>query len=292
MLETFSPPVTWPRFPLTGIYVVVTSSFRPEFPPLEIVRQIIDGGAAIIQLREKSMNRDELLPLASAFARLCRDRHVLSIINDDPDLAIAAEADGVHLGQEDADRLDLEAVRATMGDRIIGLSTHSIEQFVAAQATGIDYASFGPLYPTHAKNYHLGDQDVPKVLTAARTPVVLIGGITRANLPALLALGCRMPAIIRDVLQAADIRGAVSEFRNLLMKNPGASHEGILRLRCNGKETLTTAATISEEVASRGLKPETVIVEHNGEMAPRESWAARRLRNEDQLELISIMCGG
>jgi thiamine-phosphate pyrophosphorylase len=296
--------------PEHGVYVVITGAQRPDIAPVEIARRAIEGGAAIIQVREKSLPRMELETLARRVATLCRDHGVRFIVNDDPELAVAVDADGVHLGQEDLARFGLERVRAIVGERIIGLSTHSPEQFASAMAMDIDYASFGPLYPTHAKNYHLGDAAVAGLLASATKPVVLIGGLTRENLPALVARGCRIAGVIRDVIQAEDIAAATAEFRAILERGGSplsATAVGVhgraplhesndrplsIRLRVNGKETETPAGSVLSLLLARGHKPEAVIVERNGDFLARSTWAATMLEESDKIEIVSMMCGG
>jgi thiamine-phosphate pyrophosphorylase len=283
---------------------------RPDLDPVEIARRAIEGGAAIIQVREKSLPRPELEALARRAAALCRDRGVRFIVNDDPELAAAVDADGVHLGQEDLARFGLERVRAIIGERIIGLSTHSPEQFASAMAMDVDYASFGPLYPTHAKNYHLGDAAVAGLLASATKPVVLIGGLTRENLPALVARGCRIAGVIRDVIQAEDIAAATAEFRAMIER--GGSPQSVsavgahgraplhetngrplpIRLQVNGKETEIPAGSVLSLVVARGHKPEAVIIERNGDFLARDLWAATMLEEGDKIEIVSMMCGG
>lgn len=282
------------NLPERGVYVVITGAMRPELDPVEIARRAVAGGAALIQIREKSLPRPELETLARRIAALCREGGVRFIVNDDPELAAAVDADGVHLGQEDLARFGLERVRAIVGERIVGLSTHSPEQFAVAMAMDVDYASFGPLYPTHAKNYHLGDETVAGLLAAATKPVVLIGGITRDNLPSLVARGCRLAGVIRDVIQAEDIAAATAAFRAIIERGCSSPlpDRGEVRLRVNGKETEAAAGSVRSLVLARGHKPEAVIVEHNGGFLARDLWAATMLGEGDRIEIISMMCGG
>ena len=287
--------------PASGVYVVITGAMRPDLDPVEIARQVIAGGAAIIQVREKSLPRPELEALARRVAALCREGDVRFIVNDDPELAAAVDADGVHLGQEDLARFGLERARAIVGARIIGLSTHSLAQFNAAMAMDVDYASFGPLYPTHAKNYHLGDEAVAGLLAAATRPVVLIGGITREKLPSLVARGCRIAGVIRDVIQAADIPAATAAFRAIIERGGSprsapvritGEKTSMIGIKVNGKETEIPAGSVLSLVLAHGHKPEAVIIERNSGFLARDLWAATMLGEGDQVEIISMLCGG
>ncbi|HNW93512.1 MAG TPA: thiamine phosphate synthase [bacterium] len=203
--------------PDTDIYLILTRSARSDRDPLLIARQAIAGGTAAIQLREKQLPRAELPAYGAALRALCRAHGVRFIVNDDPELALDLDADGVHLGQEDAARLGLAAVRRRIGPRrIIGLSTHTLPQLMAAQLLPVDYAAFGPLFPTTAKPYHIGTGDIPRVLAASRKPVVFIGGIDLANAPQLAVLGCRWLAVIRAIMQADDVTDATRQLAALV----------------------------------------------------------------------------
>ena len=202
-----------------GVYLILSSEYCPAHDPLAVARQALAGGAALVQLREKSMPAEALLAYGAELGALCRARGVPLLVNDDPELALALAADGVHLGQEDATRLGLAAVRRRLGrHRLLGLSTHSLAEFTAAQELPVDYAAFGPLFPTRAKPYHIGTAELPAVLAAARKPAVFIGGITRQNAVGLAAQGCRWLAVIRDIVQADDAAGAVREYNVILAK--------------------------------------------------------------------------
>ncbi len=131
------------------------------------------------------------------------------IVDDRADIAMLAGAAGVHLGQED---LPLEAARRLVGrDMIIGISTHGVEQAVAAERGGADYIGFGPLYPGGLRNNAAGKglAMLREVRAAVSIPIVAIGGITEATVPEALAAGADACAIITDVVRAADITAKV-----------------------------------------------------------------------------------
>ncbi|MFZ0887802.1 MAG: thiamine phosphate synthase, partial [Candidatus Binataceae bacterium] len=127
------------------------------------------------------------------------------IVNDRADIAMLAEADGAHLGQED---LPIEAGRRVMGPgKIIGVSTHTVEQARAAQLAGADYIGFGPMYPGGLKNVCVGNgiEKLRAARAAVKIPIVAIGGITESRIPELLAAGADAVAIITDLVRAPDI---------------------------------------------------------------------------------------
>jgi thiamine-phosphate pyrophosphorylase len=177
--------------------------------PVALARMLLDAGARVMQLRLKSASGRDLLAAARAIATMCRERGAMLIVDDHTDIAMLAGADGVHLGQED---LPLEAARRLAGsEMIIGISTHSVEQAVAAERCGADYIGFGPMYPGGLRNNATGKgRDLLREVRAAvRIPIVAIGGITEATMPAVLEAGADACAIITDVVRAPDIAAKV-----------------------------------------------------------------------------------
>ncbi len=271
-----------------GVYFVWSSEYRADLPPLEVVRQALDGGITVLQLREKSMPRAEYLAYARTARELCRARGVCCIINDDPELAVAVDADGVHLGQEDLAATTLAQVRSIVGDRIIGLSTHSPDLFRAAQRMAIDYAAYGPLFPTKAKDYHIGSEAVPEVLAAAEMPAVFIGGIDAGNAGALVAQGARLLAVIRAVAQAPDIAAAVRQLNGIIAAGPAP-----VRVTINGKpQTVPAGCTLAHLLTARGYRSERVVVEYNGSILMRDAWPATMLQDDNTLEIVGFVGGG
>lgn len=199
------------------IYLILTEMVGRNRAPLSIARDAIAGGISCLQMREKNKRRKELLPLGHALRRLCAEHGTTFIVNDDPLLAKRIDANGAHLGQEDLLRHPLKETRRLLGrKKIIGLSTHSLEQAWAAARMDVDYIAFGPLYPTPAKPYHIGTDEVAEVLHFSPKPVVLIGGINTGNIGELTALGGRYFAMIRGILDTDDIMGRVRAIRSLL----------------------------------------------------------------------------
>ncbi len=186
--------------------------------PLEMVMAQIRGGADVIQLREKHASKRARLELGIKVREITRKAGVLFIVNDDLDLALILDADGLHLGQED---LPLEYVRPFLEDKLVGISTHSEDEIKGAVAQGPDYIAIGPIYPTETKEDPDPVVGVEMVKTAQRlspVPFVAIGGITEARVPELVAAGCRRVAIISDILLSDDIEGKCRRIKQMLMQ--------------------------------------------------------------------------
>jgi thiamine-phosphate pyrophosphorylase len=188
----------------------------------EIVRAMLEAGARLIQLRDKEASARELLDAARACLARTRDAGALLIINDRTDIALAAGADGVHLGQDD---MTVEEAREILGpEKLIGVSTHSIEEFRAALDTSANYIAVGPVYPTQTRENPapvVGLELVRQAKEIADRPVVAIGGITAARAPEVIAAGADSVAAISalyrwpetlDLTSRPDIEGQVRAF--------------------------------------------------------------------------------
>ena len=167
---------------------------------------LLAGGIRILQLRTKNTPPDTIRTYARRMHPLCRAAHAIFVLNDYPDIAVEIGADAVHVGQ---DAGPLAGIRRIVGPRmIIGRSTHSPEQALAAQAEGADYIGFGPLYPTGTKpgRPSIGLQDIAAVQQKlGELPMFCIGGINGTTLPAVLAAGARRIVIVSWLLQQPDI---------------------------------------------------------------------------------------
>ena len=184
---------------------VITGDRGDEVETARIVGAALDGGATVIQLRKKSMPMLEQYRLALALRTLTRAHEALLIINDHADLAVAADADGVHLGQDD---LPPAAVRALPGfdGRLIGRSTHSLAQAQLAVHEGADYVAVGPVYPTPTKEGRpaVGTGLIARVAGVIDRPFVAVGGIDLGNAPAVIDAGAPAVAVVRAVYDAPD----------------------------------------------------------------------------------------
>ena len=197
---------------------VITGDRGDELETAKIVEAALDGGATIIQLRKKSMAMVEQYRLAMALRTLTWAHEALLIINDHADLAIAADADGVHLGQDD---LPPDVVRALPGfeGRLIGRSTHSLGQAQLAVNEGADYIAVGPVYPTPTKEGRaaVGTALVSRVAGIVDRPFVAVGGIDHDNAAAVVEAGARAIAVVRAVYDAVDPAEAARRLHELIV---------------------------------------------------------------------------
>lgn len=204
-----------------NLYLVISREYALEKSSLDIARQAILGGIDILQMREKNIPRNELLLLGRQYAQACKESGVIFIVNDDPYLVSLVGADGLHLGQEDFESYTTEKLRRIIGNKIIGISTHSLEQFEKANKDDFDYISFGPVFPTKTKDYFIGTKDMDRVLGMARKPVFIIGGINKDNIDIILKHGAKNIALIRDIVQAPNITAAARFYKEKLVKSGG-----------------------------------------------------------------------
>ncbi len=193
---------------LQGLYVIIDPEVTEGRAEEEIARLAIEGGARLIQLRDKQRPKGTQLEVAQRLREVCARAGVPLIINDHLDVALAAGADGVHLGQKD---LPVGIVRRLVPPAfIIGCSTNNVREAQRAQADGASYVSVGRLFPTGSKldTRPATADTVRAVKQAVDIPVAAIGGITEENVDAVLAAGADMVAVISAVVAAPDVRGA------------------------------------------------------------------------------------
>ncbi len=172
-----------------------------------------EGGVDILQLREKNLPSRELINLARRLKVICAQYGALLIINDRVDVALAAEAHGVHLGQND---LPIAVARTILGHgRLIGISAHSVAEALQAQAAGADYVSCGPLWATPTKPDYapVGLVLIEQYKRTIRIPFFAIGGIDAVNIDQVLSAGAERIAVVRAVWNAPDPRAAASELK-------------------------------------------------------------------------------
>ncbi len=193
---------------IRGLYVIVDGEPDGERSGLEIARAAIAGGARVVQLRDKVREKGLLLPVAVALRDLCRQNGVVFIVNDHVDLAIACEADGVHVGQKD---LPVAETRRLLPiNMLIGCSTNNVGEAQRAVADGADYVAVGALFPTASKaDIRPATLDVLQdVRRAVDVPVVAIGGINHRNIGMPVACGADAVAVISAVSSAPDPESA------------------------------------------------------------------------------------
>ncbi len=197
---------------------VITGDHGNEVETARIVEAALQGGADVVQLRKKTMPKAEQYAIALALRRLTLLHDALFIVNDHVDIAIAADADGVHLGQDD---LPPSVVRQLPGfhGRLIGRSTHSLEQARTAMDEGADYFAVGPVFPTPTKAGRpaVGTGLVSEVAAIAERPFVAVGGIDHDNAPAVVEAGARALAVVRAVYDAVDPAEAARRLHELIV---------------------------------------------------------------------------
>jgi thiamine-phosphate pyrophosphorylase len=205
------------RFAAVDLYPVTCQKLSAGRSDPQVLDGIIAGGARIIQLREKEMPARELYELAEKFREVTSRAGVLLIINDRVDLALAVDADGVHLGQGD---LPIPAARRIAPDLILGASTHSLEQALEAEKLGADYINIGPIFPTETKGSlttFLGPDAISEIGPQVNIPFTVMGGINSDNLDEVLAAGATRIAMVTAVTMAEDIARTTKEIRKRIL---------------------------------------------------------------------------
>lgn len=199
--------------PLSDLYLILDPSVSPTRSLNDALRKAAQAGVKIVQYRNKSASMKDAYAEALPLRKLAAELDVLFIVNDRCDLALAVDADGVHLGQGD---LPLGLARKVMGpDKLIGISTHNPEQVRAASAGKPDYLGFGPIFKPGSKQDHdpvVGIEGLRQIRALTSLPVFAIGGITVENVGEVMKAGATGVAVISAILKAPDIKQAVSDF--------------------------------------------------------------------------------
>lgn len=180
---------------------------------VDVVKESLDGGVTMIQLREKSLDEGKFLEEAKELQALCRERHVPFIVNDNVDIAKAMDADGVHVGQDDMAALD---ARAKLGqDKLIGVSAHTVEEALLAEKQGADYLGVGAVFPTSSKSDvgEMSYETLKAICKAVSIPVVAIGGISGENVGKLAGSGICGVAVISAIYAAKDVKAAAADLK-------------------------------------------------------------------------------
>ena len=205
-------PLRRERLRTARLYFVCGARPHGEDPEA-LLRAALSGGADIVQLREKQLGRAAIERAADTFRRVCDTYSALFIVNDDPDLARACDADGVHVGQDDGSAAE---ARELLGpDAIVGLSTHSREQIDASAAAPVDHISVGPIWetPTKAGRPAVGLELISAAAEQAPHPFFAIGGIDTGNASEVLRAGARRLCVVRAIRDAADPAAAAEALR-------------------------------------------------------------------------------
>ena len=199
-----------------SLYAVTDSSWLKSGETLEeAAEKALRGGVTILQYREKEGDTDQRLDTARKLKTLCSRYGVPFIINDDVDLVLAVDADGIHVGQND---MEPGMVRTQVGpEKIIGVSVHTAEQALSAQQQGADYLGVGAVFPTGTKKDAEGvsHETLQKICETVKLPVVAIGGITKDNIKLLSGCGTVGVAVVSAIFGQADIENAAKVMREL-----------------------------------------------------------------------------
>lgn len=199
------------------LYVITGEAYHPGRDVFQVIEAALRGGADFVQLRDKTASKMELLEKAAMLRELTRAYGVPFVVNDHPDVALAVDADGVHLGQDD---MPLSEARRLLGpDRIIGISTHSIAQARAAERGSANYIGVGPVFPTGTKPGRVAVTTAYVKEAAAevrRIPFVAIGGITPDNAAEVLAAGATRLCAVSAIVGSEDPEAVCRRFRALL----------------------------------------------------------------------------
>ena len=185
---------------------------------IEVVKESLEGGVTFLQLREKELDDESFLKEAKELKALCREYKVPFVINDNVEIAIKTDADGVHVGQSDMEAGD---VRKRLGpDKIIGVSAQTVEQAVLAEKRGADYLGVGAVFPTGSKDDadDVSFDTLKSICEAVSIPVVAIGGISKENAIKLKGSGICGVAVISAIYAAPDIKEAAYELKEVTKK--------------------------------------------------------------------------
>ncbi len=197
----------------TDIYPVICSTFTPGGKTVTLLQAVLEGGARIVQLREKDMPPAAKIRLGSVYRKLTDRYHALLIINDDPELAQKCNADGVHLGTED---MNWQKAAATYPELIIGASIHNEKEAAAAVKAGVTYFNIGPVFPTNTKKTAVTPTGTALVRKLARLwpkPFTVMGGINRDNINSVLAAGARRIAMVTGLSRDPDPAAATAWYK-------------------------------------------------------------------------------
>ncbi len=200
------------------LYVILDPELSPNPAIEEVVSLALEGGAQMIQFRDKEFSDEEFLVLAERIKKITQKKNIPLIINDRVNIAKSIDADGVHLGQDD---MPLKEAREILGkDKIIGISTNKIEQAKEAEKQRADYIGLGPVFKTSSKEIKntIGTEMIKQVLSLVEIPVFPIGGINLSNLEQVIKAGSKRIAVISAVIGQKDVKEAAQELLRRLKK--------------------------------------------------------------------------
>ena len=207
---------TDPMNRLRGLYVIVDPEHTGERPVEDVTRAALDGGATIIQLRDKLSDKGPMLETALRINQMCHDAGALFFMNDHADVAVLSGADGLHVGQSD---LPVKAARRVLSDgQMIGTSNHHVEEALISMADEVDYIAVGAIYGTGTKEVTVsaGLETLARIRSRVKCPIAAIGGINTSNVVAVIEAGADMVCVISAVGRAPDPAAATRDLVDLI----------------------------------------------------------------------------
>lgn len=206
------------RFDKADLYVVITEAFCAGRSSLHVLDRVLEAGVTLIQLREKEMDDRTLHELGLAYRERTARAGALLIVDDRIDIALAIQADGIHLGLTD---LSLDAAKRIAPELILGASSHTLDEALAAQEAGADSINIGPIFPTQTKTLTidpLGPGLIDSIAPHLSVPTTCMGGIKLDNISQVLQRGARHPALVTAVTAAPDILAAAKALRDKVLE--------------------------------------------------------------------------
>lgn len=197
--------------------VITDTAIQDKYSHYEIAEMAIEGGADMIQFRDKAMSTTELIETAIKLKKLCTKHKVTFIVNDRVDVAMISDADGVHLGLED---ISIKDARKLLGkNKIVGGTAHSLKEAHEAQKNGADYIGFGHIYPTGSKikkDKPKGTSQLRSVVNNIKTPIIAIGGIGCKNIQDVIDTGVHGAAVIGSVVKSKNPIEEVKKLKKII----------------------------------------------------------------------------
>ena len=198
------------------LYAVTDRAWAKEVTLMEQVKQALKGGITFLQLREKKLSEGEFIKEAREMKKLAAQYQIPFVINDNIEVALAVDADGVHIGQDD---MSVEEARKLLGeDKIIGVSAHNVEEAIKAQKGGADYLGVGAVCATSTKKDAnvVSKEEIKKICHTVEIPVVAIGGIKKENIKTLEGTDVDGVAVVSAIFAAKDIKKDTKQLRSLV----------------------------------------------------------------------------
>ncbi len=195
---------------------LVTDRELSRLPFFDMIEKALEGGVTVIQIREKKLSTKEFIEEALKIKEIAKRKGVPTIINDRVDIALAVDADGIHLGNED---MPIEMARKIMGKKIIGASAHSVEEAMDKERKGANYIAVSPVFFTPTKpdaGTPLGREGIRKIKEAVKIPVIAIGGINKNNVVEVIKSGADGVAVVSAIVCSEDPEKTAREMRDLI----------------------------------------------------------------------------